>query len=85
MQRSELHTIRNLDELESRRRRLRRQADREGRALVREAENIQASWRNSLRGFFRIRNILHAVLPKVELLTLLTPFIKRIFSRRKRV
>lgn len=84
MSNTELSRIRTLEQIELHRLQLERQASKQERGMMRQAEDIKLSWRQSLSGFFRFRNIVRAIVPKLEYVTMILPFVTRLFRRHKK-
>lgn len=76
--------IRNLKELDQERQKLRKEAGRRERIVLRDLNGIQESWQKWSSSIFRLKNILSVFVPKLEFATVLFPVIRRLFGRKKK-
>ncbi len=75
--------LRSLDDIALMRAKLENRADKSERRLAHDVEQIQSQWKKSFSFVHKMRNITRTILPKMEYITLLTPFVKRLFKRKR--
>lgn len=76
--------ISNLKQLQQEKQLLQKKARRQENLILNDIGSLQDSVRKWANGVLRVKNILTFFLPKVELVTVLSPVLKRLFRKRKK-